>query len=394
MRGIESPASSTGLPTRRLTLRSYAYHTLAISADLTHDQRMRRNLPWFASLLVVLAILTLPSPPRARACVIDPGDPRFDGIPADGDTDVPTNVVPIFFFLPWYEEPTTEGVPGTFVIETLDGKTVETTAQPAASQWFEIVPARFLEPNTSYRIRGTWNRSDRIFETQLEFTTGAGPHTEMVEAPAATLQHLDWRPSVSTSCDGELQRTCVALEQDAMIEYDFVDEFGQIQDELGYIARASFFTTVLTTKLQQATNFRCIRLRTRAIDGTLSEYTKLCGDAAPVFHVAVDGDVVECTNDGLAWPKRARVTKDEAAAPLPTRGGGKAGAAGGAAAGSGGSFDPSTAGAPTDDPDADAERVEACSVRPGWERSSTGPTTAFAIWLAAWVIRRRRARAH
>jgi hypothetical protein len=281
-------------------------------------------------------------------------------------------------FDPDYQE-TSPGVPGTFVIETSEGELMSSLARQATNHWFEIVPARALEPNTRYRVRGTWARDDgKIFHTQLEFTTGAGPRIGPVAAPVAMLQHLDLYSRTLTGCDMSPQATCVALAEDAMVAYGFIDDANQLNDDFGGIARASFFTGVLTKRLPQTTSFRCIRLRQRAVDGTFSEYTKLCGEDATVFHVAVNGPV-ECTNAGLVWPKDARVTEnDEPPPPPPMRIGAGSGEID---AGRGDAAEPS-----------DHRPMEGCSVRPAPEQSAGASRAVFTLCLAAWALRRMRTR--
>jgi hypothetical protein len=275
---------------------------------------MCRNVPRFCWLAALIVLESLSSPDRANACSTAASDPTFDGVPAAGATDVPTNVVPVFFFIPFYEE-TAPGVPGTFSIETLAGAPVTSTVRGVSNESFEIVAAKPLQPNTGYRIRGTWKRrlSDadvQTFETQLEFTTGAGPRTGPVSVPNVHLFNLDWQSSGIDSCDPEHSRTCVALQPDQLVEVKYIDSFGQIQDgQWMQLMRKSFFTTALTPALEQHTNFMCVLVRARAIDGTFSDPVMTCGTEGPVFHVATEGHI-DCASSGLVWPADARVQMD------------------------------------------------------------------------------------
>jgi hypothetical protein len=275
---------------------------------------MCRNVPRFGWLAALVASASVSVPHRTDACSTQALDPTFDGVPTAGATDVPTNVAPVFFYIPIYEE-TEPGVPGTFFIETLTGTRITSTVRKASGESFEIVPAKPLQPNTGYRIRGTWKRrltesQFQTFETQLEFTTGAGPRTGPVNVPSVHLFNLDWQTSGIDSCDPEHARTCVALQPDQMVEVKYIDSFGQIQDgQWMQLMRKSFFTTALTPALEQGTNFMCVLVRARAIDGSFSDPVMTCGSEGPVFHIATE-EHIDCASGGLVWPAGARVQMD------------------------------------------------------------------------------------
>jgi hypothetical protein len=431
-----------------LVEREHGSGSLGIRLAFTSVMRtyLSRSVPGIVGVAALVAAIGALPRSSAHACSVTPNDPTFDGAPASGETDVPTNVVPVFWYFPIYEE-TADGVPGKFTIETSAGEPVTATARKAGQQWFEIVPAKPLQPNTAYRIRGSWKRLNDgpTFQTQLEFTTGAGPRTGAVKVPVAKLQNLDWKPSRIDSCAPQTQSTCVALQDAGLFEVTYVDSFNQLKEEWTTLTKTSYFATALTPALAGGTNFRCVRLRTRAVDGAFSDPIMHCGTDAPVFHVP-DDRVVTCSNQGLVVPPGAPVKIDPpGTTPLPSGTSGIGGVAGagassagtgtwflagtgayaagaravagaaapaiagaGAATGTGtaigggpaGKHATGAAGDDTEDSDAtragvqtfpskSARRVQSCSMQPGLKTSMAGLSVPLAMVLGALRIRTR-----
>lgn len=377
----------------------------------------------------------------ARACVTLAPDPKLEGIPADGDTGVPTNVVPLYELPPAYAHIGPDEGDGPTVLDKYELLTESGVAVPiklrGKTLWHvELVPDRPLAPNTKYRVRATWKGEQQVpdYTDELTFTTGAGPRTGAIPPPSAALTNFQWKQDPFTSCSPPPERACIALQdEDATIEYMMISRSGFVQEYNPYVARGSFFMTDLNPATQTS-DFACVRLRTRAIDATYSEPVTLCGADAPLVHVegpdikgakcTKGGVVVERAADsggagkagGAAPPIDAGVADDAGVEPPSTRPAPQAPSANppnmlpglqpptaGSSVSSRGKSEPwpgepgsrgaagSTGGdtVPASTPAADApRRVKSCSVSAAHGGGS--PITAFSTLCAILVLRRRR----
>ena len=355
----------------------------------------------------------------ARACSTPAPPPKLKGIPADGDTGVPTNVVPLYDLPLAYAHIREDQGDGRTILDKYELQTESGVAVPiklrATTLWHvELVPDRPLAPNTKYRVRATWKGEQQVpdYMDELTFTTGAGPRTGSIPAPIATLTNFQWKQEPFTSCSPQPENSCVALQdEDAIVEYMFIGRSGFLQEYSPYAVRGSFFSVDLNPATQRS-DFACIRLRTRAIDATYSEPVTLCGADAPLVHVeGPDINAAKCTKDGVIVERAAKsgdagmppsvdsgVEEDAGVAPpnmLPppqapnadsgvsSRGKSEPwpGEPGyGGAAGSTGGF-----AVPASNPAPDApRRVKSCSVSAA--QSGGSPAAAFSILCAIFVL--------
>jgi hypothetical protein len=249
-----------------------------------------------AIALLALAVVALADRP-ARACSYAPPAPKMRTLPADGARGVPTNTHLVVDLLAarLYEVPAHED---WLELRDATGNLVPTTRADGFAWDAERVPTAPLAPQTTYTLQlrsGTTTISS-------SFTTGSGPSTATPAMPLGRMEHY-LLPSQETSCDPLPSGTCVAVPEDAVVELTFVDTFGQEQgsgwstegERIPYLQRGPFFVNL--SGIDQGTNFLCARLRTRALDGTVSEPVELCGADAPTF--ALTSRAVTCTPQGL-----------------------------------------------------------------------------------------------
>jgi hypothetical protein len=242
----------------------------------------------------LLAATTL-QPSTAHACSTIAPLPDFDqGEPRDNATDVPTDVV---LYYPMPVGPVSEGdaVPGVFALQTTDGVEVAITARRAGAWGYELVPAELLAPNTEYVLTGSWTtaNSEALEDTQ-RFTTGAGPLQATPPAPTATLEHYRIVQTPLSSCSPPEIGSCLSFgDPELMIEVRHIDEFDQL--DTPYIVRGAMLTNL--SGIDQGTSFRCVRLRTRAANGTYGDPQTLCGADASLVEVMTEE--VACTSAGL-----------------------------------------------------------------------------------------------
>jgi hypothetical protein len=85
----------------------------------------------------VVAVLALTS--EAFACGQTPTKPKLDGVPSDGDVDVPTDVVPYFAYTGGRMPPDGD-VKGRFTLSADDGTTMLARPRAADNSNYELVP--------------------------------------------------------------------------------------------------------------------------------------------------------------------------------------------------------------------------------------------------------------
>jgi len=243
------------------------------------------------------------SPQVARACSSLAPPPTLNGVPADGDTDVPTDVVPYYAFSEGIapnngSEPSGE-VPGTFTLTAQDGTVVDVTARVADWWNYELVPAQPLAPHTTYVLHAEWPGPTALMPAtaDVHFVTGDGPLTTPPAPPSGRLIHYKLDEENRTSCSPELVGTCISVaDDDAIILATYIDSAGQTQDTYGH--RGSYFGINISGQMQ-GTPDQCVQLRTRALNGTLSDPLELCGMNFPVMEIHGTEDI-ECSSAGLS----------------------------------------------------------------------------------------------
>jgi uncharacterized protein (TIGR03382 family) len=247
----------------------------------------------FALGALVCSGIALAAPHVARACTRPAPVPSLIGIPADGDSAVPTDVVPYY----QYPEGFAPGpqVDGNFTLTAADGTVVALTARMADQSNYELVPAQPLEPKTAYMLHAEWlntNGAGGVTTDDLHFTTGDGPLAAPPAPPTARLFNFSLDPSASSGCGLHGPATCVSVaDDDAMIVFTYAAD----PSHLAYGNRGSFFANDLSGAVP-GTSGGCIELRTRAINGMLSDPIQLCADST---QQAIHTPGFQCTWHGL-----------------------------------------------------------------------------------------------
>jgi MYXO-CTERM domain-containing protein len=228
---------------------------------------------------------------EAPACITILPPASLVGLPANGDIEVPTDVVPFYDSTLAHFDASALGV-GSFLLTSSGGDQVAVAA--AVTSALELTPQTQLLPNTEYTLRGSWTTSSaENVVVELGFTTGAGPLSSLPPAPTAFLQSYEIEGDGFSSCGPPAAATCVALPADAVVEWKHVDASGQgtYLEGAGYLSRGPFFTNF-------SGSITCIQLRTRALNATYSDPVTLCGAGAPLVRLA-GAQQVGCTPDGL-----------------------------------------------------------------------------------------------
>jgi hypothetical protein len=256
----------------------------------------------FAGAVVALIVAGASWAPVVRACSSMAPDPTFEGVPADGDEDVPTDVLPYYRYpvgiSPTNFDGSEDAGPGRFTLTAADGTEIALTARTGDVWNFELVPEAALEPHTQYVLRGEWTTpfTSGPVADEVHFTTGEGPLTMGPGVPDAKLAHYHFDNDQPSSCDPPSIGTCISIADDALVTLaTYIDGHHQDWETYGY--RGSYFGSNLSG-MQQATPFTCIELRTRALNGVLSEPLTLCGDDFPIQEVE-KSDRLTCTAAGL-----------------------------------------------------------------------------------------------
>ena len=329
---------------------------------------------------------------EAGACSTALPPPALVGSPANGDVDVPTDVVPYYSRSAALLEQGIEFDIALSLVST-DGDVVTVSVESKYGDAFELVPERPLEPNTEYTLSTTlttgYDGTGESVDEQLTFTTGEGPFDGTLELPDAFLIHYHFAAPTASSCSPWKSGTCVALTPQYAVVATAIDEFGQ--EHWPEIRDASYFINL--SGVDQGTHFICERLQSRAPNGTLSEPVQICAEDGPLYALGPDEDIA-CTSEGLT---QGGVVVTESTNVEPPDGGGV----------DGGDAeqpprDEPDAGAPSeaapkgDDPAAassdDETNSASCSLAP------SGPRSASLGWLVAvllpitWVARATRRR--
>jgi hypothetical protein len=250
---------------------------------------------WHSLALASACLIAIWAEPQgAQACLHPAPEPDFTwGEPADNATDVPTDVIP-HYRMPFFADGIEGDVPGTFTLRTTSSVEVAIVARRAQEYVYELVPAERLDPSTTYVLTGRWTMNGMAIEKTIQFTTGAGPLEGSPAKPDATIEHYEVVGTSGTSCDPSATGSCVPLgDPELTVEFRHIDQFGQMGEP--YLARGS--VSLDLSGIGQDTGYRCVSLRSRAMNGTYSEPQVLCGDDGPVTQLGAFD--VECTSTGL-----------------------------------------------------------------------------------------------
>ena len=254
--------------------------------------------------VIACSTLIFPASRVAEACSLPKPPAALKGIPADGETGVATNVRPVYDTL-------AADLAGSvndarFELLSASGVAIAVAAR-ATHQWhFELFPAVELEPQTTYTLHASWttNELNPVSFTQ-SFTTGAGPVVGAPAPPVASLRHYRVHEPTPVSCGTAYPTgTCVSVNAGTLVQASHIDDLGQehgVHDENGvltggYLHGGPFFANL--SGIDQGTNFECVRLRSRGVDGSLSAPVTLCRDDGPLYELA-GGAMLGCTSDGL-----------------------------------------------------------------------------------------------
>lgn len=264
----------------------------------------RRWIGFFLGAAVLAAApvaLTL-APRTVAACSVVGPPLALKGFPEDGAVDVPTDVRPFFDSLAGrLYDPV--GQAATFTLTSDGGDGVPVLVRQTYDWTFELLPATELAPRSLYTLEGRWmNANDGSqIALSLVFTTGAGPLAVAPSPPRASMAHYALPPPRST-CDPAPHGTCVSLPPGTTVEQTYIDSFGQDQpfgddpQPRGALQTQSFMIDL--SGVDQGTNFVCAKLRTRAVNGAVSDAVVLCGRDAPTIRYPT-ATAIACTPDGL-----------------------------------------------------------------------------------------------
>jgi len=267
-----------------------AHSSLNSAETPTPSKRRWHSLALASVCLVAVGAVA----PRAQACLHPAPEPDFAwGEPADNATDVPTDVIP-YYRMPVFADGIEGGVPGTFTLRTMSSIEVAIVPRHAQYEVYELVPAERLDPSTTYVLTGRWTMNGTDIEKTIQFTTGSGPLEGAPAKPEASIEHYEVVGAEGTSCDPLPTGSCIPLgDPDRMVEFRHIDEFGQLGEP--YLRRGAVWTDL--SGLGEDTGYRCVSLRTRAMNGTYSEPQVICGDDGPVTQLGAFD--VACTSTGL-----------------------------------------------------------------------------------------------
>ncbi|HEY6562096.1 MAG TPA: Ig-like domain-containing protein [Polyangiaceae bacterium] len=237
---------------------------------------------------------TLSAATPADACTpFPPGPPELVGYPADGATDVPTDVLPIYDTAK--ANVTVPITKATFVLRWGDTRAPLPATNHYASV-FTLMPLARLEPNTAYVIEATLPSripNETVVDT-VTFTTGAGPAAPAEKPQDVFLQNFFLVGAID-SCD-PIPGTCVAIPAGQRLHATRTNIFGQgdTSPELWDSSRFS----ILTQGSIGGAPAGCVSFRTRAANGLLSEPVVRCVAGAPTLAVNAEANLA-CTSNGI-----------------------------------------------------------------------------------------------
>jgi hypothetical protein len=229
------------------------------------------------------------APKSARACSTAQPPAALLGYPANGEADVPTDVVPFYDTI---TARITDAATAKFVLTSSKGETIAVSAELSHTWHVDLVPVELLQPNTTYRI--ALSLPDEESVSGISFTTGAGPFQGVPEPPTASLHHYQFAADVPyNSCSRSPTGTCVALGTNLPV--DVTHLWDGHEDGYAYLYERSSFTNL--SGLDQGTPFDCVNLRSRAPNRVYSTAVQLCREDGPLF--TLSSAEVTCTPEGL-----------------------------------------------------------------------------------------------
>jgi hypothetical protein len=117
------------------------------------------------------------------------------------------------------------------------------------------------------------------------------------------MQHYTLTTATLSSSDVARTGTCIALPTGTLVEHFYLDPVidpafyaGTFGAQGPYLFDHAFFDNL--SGIDQGTPGQCVRLRTRAADGSYSDPAVLCGTDAPMYRIAGSAELA-CTAEGL-----------------------------------------------------------------------------------------------
>lgn len=332
---------------------------------------------WVAGVFVGAAVLATSA--RADACTIAPPPVALRGYPTEGETNVPTDVVPVFsiYGANILNEQTLALT--AFELTSPSGANVAVSARMAFTYDFELVPERQLDPQTTYTLRATVPATPSSNVLTLSFTTDTGPLSAPVLPPSVRLQHYHRTGPESSTCDPGSDGSCIFYPPGTTVEL-WPSESPE-RRTLVFDPRWDNLSG-----LNQGSETSCLSLRTRAPNGLMSDVVEICRDEGQSFTVS-DTLNLTCTDRG--FEKGGIPLDGSGGAPGGTGGTGRGGGETGGFT-TGGSANGDSAGAPDDEARPREILTEGCGCHiPGARRAGSAGLIVLAGVLA---LSRRRAR--
>lgn len=250
----------------------------------------RAGCDFGVALLCISLGLAAAAPKSAHACLTLPPPPALVGYPAEGQADVPTDVVPFYSI---FDAGISDVAMAQFELTSSEGAVIAVQAKQLYAWHAELLPSEPLQPNTEYRVEVSLPNGESV--RGVSFRTGAGPFEGKPPPPNASLQHYQFAPDViQTSCSPSQTGTCVALA--GAWPTEVTDLWNGNANETVYLYEGSFFTNL--SGLDQGTPFDCVRLRSRAPNGVYSTPVELCRGDGPLL-ILTGNDRITCTAEGL-----------------------------------------------------------------------------------------------
>jgi MYXO-CTERM domain-containing protein len=236
---------------------------------------------------------------RSQACTRDPPPVGLVGYPSHGATWVPTDVVPIYEAYAGNVLAPEMLANASFVLRTTSGTVVPTIAAPSTYPWYvELTLAGRLAPYAAHVLEATLPSrysADPVRHT-ITFWTGEGPAAPPQAPSNMLIQNYAYAyDGPINTCDPPSRGTCLAVPNGSFIV---------VQNE-----SSSFGPSLLrgpsmnySMNLSSATPSGCLTLRTRGLNGVLSEPVLKCAETTPLFQLS-SLENVECTTAGLVETK-------------------------------------------------------------------------------------------
>jgi len=270
---------------------------------------MRQLVPCAAVL--ALTAVSLPTPAWACSYL---ASPELSGYPNDGETDVPTDTIPIYFF------PSGLGSPSLVLRSSLIGPegAIEIEPRSATTDSLEFVPARALAPNTTYTLSVTYSNTvvgGAQPTGSATFTTGAGPFEGDLSPPPLRIMHYEG--GFFGSCGPGAKGSCFSLPASGL--YVTAMQGSSYTN----LAIGSFITNMYGA--DQGHPFECMSVWRRAPNGELGDEARVCTAEGLMYDLReLSDDEAEsastslvCEPDGLKWRGKLVATRFKGRPPLP-----------------------------------------------------------------------------